>query len=133
MLLGAILATFAAAQTVAVDPALAAGAWASAETSQGCVSAPISLFFSDGSVAVFESATGGLHAIGVWRIEGRNLVMTHNDAPFDQAGKTKPPSVLEILELSDARFVTRNAEGKQRVRVRCAGLVLPYGATARPH
>jgi hypothetical protein len=91
------------------------------------------MFFSDGSVAVFESATGGLHAVGVWRIDGDRLIMTHNDAPFDQAGAAKPASILHIKELSDGRFVTANAEGKQRVRVRCAGLVLPHGATESAH
>lgn len=127
----AILAAAAAAPSL--DPAKVAGAWASAETTEACSTAPISLFFSDGSVAVFESAKGALHAIGVWRIDGQRFVMTHNDAPFDQAGAAKPPSTLSIIELTDTRFVTKNAEGKQRVRVRCSSLVLPYGAIDRPH
>ncbi len=127
------IAALAASTVVALDPAKPPGAWASAETPEACATAPISMFFSDGSVAVFESATGGLHSIGVWRIEGENLVMTHNDAPFDQAGAAKPASTLRILELSADRFVTANAEGKQRVRVRCRGLELPHGAVGRTH
>lgn len=133
MFLSATTALLAAASAASIDPVTASGAWASAETPEACATAPISMFFSDGSVAVFESAAGSLHAIGVWRIDGQKLVMTHNDAPFDQEGAAKPPSTLDIVELTQTRFVTKNAEGKQRVRVRCAGLVLPHGAAERPH
>lgn len=133
MLVSALTAIATASAAVTFDPARAAGAWASAETAETCATAPISLFFSDGSVVVFESAVGSLHAIGIWRIEGETLVMTHNDAPFANDGAAKPPVPLKIEELSETRFVTSNAEGKRRVRVRCAGLVLPQGATERPH
>jgi hypothetical protein len=118
MVLSAILAALAASSGVAFDAAKAPGAGASAETPEACATAPISMFFSDGSVAVFESATGSLHAIGVWRIEG---------------GAARPASMFQIVELSANRFVTANAEGKQRVRVRCTGLVLPHGAAGRAH
>jgi len=133
VVLSAILAALSASSGVAFDAARAPGAWASAETPEACATAPISMFFSDGSVAVFESATGSLHAIGVWRIEGDQLVMTHNDAPFEQGGVARPASMLQIVELSTNRFVTANPEGKQRVRVRCTGLVLPHGAAGRAH
>jgi len=59
--------------------------------------------------------------------------MTHNDAPFAMTGAAKPASRLAIEELSDARFVTSNAEGRRRVRVRCQALVLLHGAKEAAH
>lgn len=109
------------------------GAWASAQDEQGCLTAPISLFMSDGSVIVFETAKGPLHSIGVWRVEGDTLFMTHNDVPLGGDGKSGPEAASTILQVTADRFVTRSASGRERSRVRCGGLSLPVGAERAKH
>jgi len=93
-----------------------AGAWASEDTVEACDAAPINLFMSDGVVAVFLSKDGDLRSLGSWAVSNDMLTMTHNDFPIGGAGQSKPPVELNILELSETRFITGNAEGAERAR-----------------
>lgn len=135
---GTVAAVQASQQTAAQGPRAWSinqihGAWASAQDEQGCLTAPISLFMSDGSVIVFETAKGPLHSIGVWRVEGDTLFMTHTDVPLGGDGKSGPEAASTILQVTADRFVTRSASGRERSRVRCAGLSLPIGAERAKH
>ena len=112
---------------------LATGTWASGETIEACSEAPISLFMSDGVVAVFVSRDGDLHSLGSWVASDDTLTMTHNDFPLSGDGQSKPPVELAIVELSDTRFVTRNADAEERVRVRCPDIVLALGQDGHGH
>ena len=109
------------------------GAWASADQVEDCATAPISLFMSDGSMSVFLKAAGPIHAVGVWRLDGDTLYITHNDAPFSTDGKSKPESALTIVELDQDRFVTRNMAGKERNRVRCVDIEITGGGESHGH
>jgi len=133
---------FAAAFAVSflcAGPALAfeakdvAGAWASGSGPDACAKAPISLFMSDGSLAIFESAAGGLHAIGVWKLDGATLHMTHNETPLAMDGKASEPVDLTLVELTAEKFVSKNAKGQERARTRCKDLTLPAGAVRQAH
>ena len=117
------------AQTASAGPAHDAitGAWASGEAADACDTAPITLLMSDGVVAVFLSKSGALHSLGSWLVTDETLTMTHNDFPLSGDGQSKPPVELDILELSETRIVTRNAEGAERARVRCPSIKLTQG------
>jgi hypothetical protein len=120
-----------AAPEAQFDARLIPGAWSSAEAASACGTAPISYFFDDGTTVVFMSAQGALHAVGRWSLKGAEMTLTHNDAPFPDDGKAGAEAKLEVIELTADRFVTRSAAtGKDRVRVRCKGLILPPGAEA---
>lgn len=106
---------------------LATGAWASGGTAAACETAPITLMMSDGVVAVFLSKDGELHSLGSWAITADTLTMTHNDFPLQGDGKSKAPVELTVLELDETRFVTRNAEGSERARVRCQDIEVTLG------
>ena len=82
---------------------------------------------SDGVVAVFLSKDGALHSLGTWSVDEDTMTMTHNDFPLSGSGQSKEPVNLTILELSETRFVTRNAEGAERARVRCPSIKLTQG------
>lgn len=124
LILALICAQSAAAETPST---LATGAWASGDTAAACETAPITLMMSDGVVAVFLSKDGELHSLGSWAITADTLTMTHNDFPLSGDGQSKPPVELDILELSETHFVTRNAEGAERARVRCPSIKLTQG------
>lgn len=106
---------------------VATGAWASGDTAEACEAGPITLLMSDGVVAVFLSRDGPLHSLGSWTATADTLTMTHNDFPLSGEGQSKPPVKLDILELSETRFITRNAEGAERARVRCPDIELTLG------
>lgn len=103
------------------------GAWASGESAEACDAAPITLFMSDGVVAVFLSKDGDLHSLGSWSATEDTLMMTHNDFPISGDGQSNAPVELTILDLSDTRFVTRNGEGAERARIRCSNIELTLG------
>ena len=48
--------------------------------------------------------------------------MTYNDFPLAGDGVLNGPVTLEIIELSETRFVTQNAEGVVRERIRCPAI-----------
>lgn len=123
------------AQAAAAEPAgdVITGAWASGDTAEACDTAPITLLMSDGVVAVFLSRDGQLHSLGSWMATADKLTMTHNDFPLSGDGQSKPPVELDILELSETRFITRNAEGAERARVRCPDIELTLGHEADGH
>lgn len=124
----------AAAQTVPADAATRIpGAWASGENAEACRTGAITYFMSDGTYVVFERADGAFHAVGRWRLDQGNLMLTHTDAPFPENGVVGGETPLTIVRLDGERFVSRNPAGRERVRVRCAGLVLPPGAKTEAH
>ncbi|MEL7322612.1 MAG: hypothetical protein AAFN03_11520 [Pseudomonadota bacterium] len=103
------------------------GAWASGESAEACDVAPITLFMSDGVVAVFLSKDGDLHALGSWSATDETLTMTHNDFPLGDDGQSKAPVELTILDLSKTHFLTRNSKGTERARIRCSNIELTLG------
>lgn len=106
------------------DAALPLGAWASGNDGDACETAPITYFSSDGVVLVLLSAKGPVHAIGGWERNGDLFAMTHNDFPLDPSGQSKPAVELNIVSLDADRFVTRNAKGDIRERIKCNGIVI---------
>lgn len=103
------------------------GSWASGETADSCDTAPITHFMSDGVVTVFLQKDGELHSIGAWSATETQLTMTHNDFPLKSDGVSNTPVTLEISELDEIRFVTRNSEGAERSRVRCSDIEITMG------
>lgn len=95
------------------------GAWASGASVKDCQNSPITYFSSDRVVAVLLSAKGPVHSIGSWTRKRDQLTMTHNDFPLDPSGQLNAPVILDIIELSANRFVTRNSKGDVRERIRC--------------
>jgi len=100
------------------------GAWASGSVADACETAPITYFSSDGVVAVLLSAKGPVHSIGSWARKGGVLAMTHNDFPLDPSGQSKPAVELNIIKLDANRFVTRNAKGNVRERIKCHSIMI---------
>ena len=126
--LSLILALIWAQSAAAETPSdMATGAWASGDTAGACETAPSTLLMSDGVVAVFLSKDGDLHSLGSWYTSDDTLTMTHNDFPLSDDGQSKTPVELTILELSETRCITRNAEGAERSRVRCPDIELTLG------
>lgn len=111
------MTTFAETHDPSAD--LVTGAWASGESEDACDTAPITLFMSDGVVAVFLKKDGELHSLGAWSSTETSLTMTHNDFPLSGDGKSKSPVVLDIVEINSTQFVTRNENGQERRRIRC--------------
>lgn len=126
--LAAFMPGAALAQSASFDSARVPGAWASGDSDGACQTAAISYFMSDGTYVVFERFDGPLHAVGRWRLEGDRFIMTHNDAPFPGAASAE--ATLTITRLDADRFVSTNTAGRERVRTRCHGLILPPGAQA---
>ena len=114
----------ASAETVSTQ---VTGSWASGETLEACDTAPITHFMSDGVVAVFLNRDGDLHSIGAWSASESELTMTHNDFPLSGDGRSKTPVVLEIVKLDETQFVTKNAEGRERARIRCSDIDITMG------
>lgn len=109
------------------------GAWASGQGIEACDTGPITLFMSDGVVAVFLTKSGGLHSLGAWSLEDNRLTMTHNDFPLPGSGQSDAPVVLDILKLDAQTFVTRNKDGQERSRVRCSGIEISNGQEHAGH
>jgi hypothetical protein len=126
----ALIITSAAAQTAVFDASRVPGAWASGDGANACGTAAISYLMNDGTYVVFNRFDGPLHAIGRWRLEGATFYMTHNDGPFPEDGAASEEATLTVTRLDTDRFVSTNAAGRERVRIRCRGLVLPPGAQA---
>lgn len=124
------LALPTAAQSMTAD---VIGAWASGDTVEAGDTAPITHFMSDGVVAVFLTKDGALHALGSWSVEDAQLTMTHNDFPLNGDGVSKTPVALDILTLDETRFVTRNAEGRERARIRCEDIEITMGREEHAH
>ena len=103
------------------------GAWASGGEANACESMPITYFSSDGVVAVLLSANGPVHSIGSWSRSGDALTMTHNDFPLDPSGQSKPAVELNIVTLDADNFVTRNAKGDVRERIKCNSVTINTG------
>ena len=101
---------------------IAPGAWACGDTDEACESAPITYFMPDGVVAVFLQKDGALHSIGTWSASETELTMTHNDFLLSGDGVSKSPVTLDIIQLDESRFVTRNAKGENAPG--CAAQVL---------
>lgn len=119
-----IWAPAAAAETTSE---MVVSAWASGDSPSACDAKPITLFMSDGVVAVFLSKDGKLHSLGTWSVIDDTLIMTHNDFPLSGSGQSKEPVNLTIMELSDTRFITQNADGVERKRVRCPDIEITLG------
>mgnify|MGYP001794987060 CR=1 FL=1 len=119
-----IWAPAAAAET---PPEMVVSAWASGDSASACDVKPITLFMSDGVVAVFLSKDGALHSLGTWSVNDDTLTMTHNDFPLSGSGQSKEPVNLTILELSETRFITQNADSVERKRVRCPDIEITLG------
>lgn len=130
LILALIWAQGAAAET---PSDMATGAWASGDTAEACETAPITLLMSDGVVAVFLSKDGDLHSLGSWTTTADTLTMTHNDFPLSGDGQSKAPVELTILELSETRFITRNAKGDIRERIKCNDIKIKTGHDGEPH
>jgi len=128
--LAALVPGAALAQSASFDAERVPGAWASGEEDNACETAAISYFMSDGTYVVFERFDGPLHAVGRWRLEGDRFIMTHNDAPFPEDGAASAEATLTVTRVDADRFVSTNAAGRERVRTRCRGLILPPGAQA---
>lgn len=128
--LAAFMPGAALAQSASFDSARVPGAWASGDSDGACQTAAISYFMSDGTYVVFERFDGPLHAVGRWRLEGERFIMTHNDAPFAEDGVASAEATLTVTRLDSDRFVSTNTAGRERVRTRCHGLILPPGAQA---
>ena len=123
-------ASFADPLTETLQPL---GAWASGTDGDACETAPITYFSSDGVVLVLLSAKGPVHAIGSWDRNGDVLAMTHNDFPLDPSGQSKPAVKLSIMTLDADRFVTRNAKGDIRERIKCSEIAIKTGHDTEPH
>lgn len=117
----------------AADTASPLGAWASGNAPNACTSAPITYFSSDGVVAVLLSANGPVHSIGSWSRSGDVLAMTHNDFPLDPSGLSKPAVELNIVTLNADNFVTRNAKGDVRERIKCNSVTVNIGHDDESH
>ena len=101
-----------------------AGAWVSSDDRSNCATKPITYFSTDGTVLVFLNKDGDMHSFGQWSLSGDTLTMTHNDFPLDATGTSNDPVALEILQLDDTTFTTRNAKDETRIRTRCADIEL---------
>mmetsp|Transcript_19117 Transcript_19117/g.24745 ORF Transcript_19117/g.24745 Transcript_19117/m.24745 type:complete len:136 (+) Transcript_19117:245-652(+) len=130
-----LLPLMTVAQVAAAEPASdgIVGAWTSGDTAQACETAPITLLMSDGVVAVFMSKDGDLHSLGSWTATVDTLTMTHNDFPLSGDGQSKAPVELTILDLSETRFITRNAKGDIRERIKCNDIMIKTGHDGEPH
>jgi len=53
--------------------------------------------------------------------------MTHNDFPLDSSGQSKPAVELNIVTLDADNFVTRNAKGDVRERIKCNSVTINTG------
>lgn len=116
----------AAAVLAAGDPEkLIPGAWAAGETTEACKTAAITVFFTDGSLIIFDSPKGPLHAVATWRAADGGVYMSYNRAPFAGNAASRPASKLKIRELTATRFVTENPDGAVRTRVRCENAAVP--------
>jgi hypothetical protein len=82
---------------------------------------------SDGVVAVFLKKDGDLHSVGAWSANESELTMTHNDFPLSGDGRSKTPVVLEIVKLDETQFITKNADGRERARIRCSDIEITMG------
>lgn len=121
-----MFAMIAAALLNATAPErLIPGAWAAGDSADACETAAITVFFTDGSLVIFDSPSGPVHAVATWRFENGDLFMSYNRAPFPAGGVSNPARKILIRELSAERFVTENADGLVRRRVRCSDLVVP--------
>lgn len=121
---GACASAVASAETVSTQ---ITGAWASGNTLEACHTAPITHFMSDGVVAVFLKKDGDLHSVGAWSANESELTMTHNDFPLSGDGRSKTPVVLEIVKLDETQFITKNADGRERARIRCSDIEITMG------
>lgn len=119
-----IWAPTAAAET---PSEMVVSAWASGDSASACDAKPITLFMSDGVVAVFLSKDGALHSLGTWAANDDTLTMTHNDSPLSGRGQSKEPVSLTIIELSETQFITQNADGIERKRFRCPDIEITLG------
>jgi len=115
------------------QPTPVTGAWASGNSIDACDTAPITLFMRDGVVAVFLSKDGALHSLGRWTNDREHLSMTHNDFPLAGDGVSNDPVTLKIIELSDTRFITQNAERVVRERIRCPAIEITMGEEHESH
>ncbi len=59
--------------------------------------------------------------------------MTYNDFPLAGDGVLNGPVTLEIIELSETRFVTQNAEGVVRERIHCPAIEITMGEEHESH
>ncbi|MEL6692833.1 MAG: hypothetical protein AAFQ12_07320 [Pseudomonadota bacterium] len=119
-----IWAPAAAAET---PPEMVVSAWASGDSASACDAKPITLFMSDGVVAVFLSKDSALHSLGTWAVNDDKLTMPHNDFPLSGSRQSKEPVNLTILELSETQFITQNADGIERKRFRCPDIKITLG------
>lgn len=117
----------------ASETASPVGAWASGNKPEACESAPITYFSSDGVVIVLLSANGPVHSIGSWSHSGNVLSITHNDFPLDPSGQSKPAVELNIVTLDADNFVTRNAKGDVRERIKCNSVTINTGHNDGSH
>ena len=101
-----------------------AGAWVSSDDRSDCATKPITYFSTDGTVLVFLNKDGDMHSFGQWSLSEDTLMMTHNDFPLDATGTSNDPVALQILQLNDTTFTTRNAKDETRIRTRCADIEL---------
>ena len=124
LVMSLIWAPAAAAET---PSEMVVSAWASGDSASACDAKPITLFMSDGVVAVFLSKDGKLHSLGNWSVIDDTLTMTHNDFPLSGSGQAKEPVNLTILELSETRFITQNADGVERKGFRCPDIEITLG------
>ncbi|HAY05056.1 MAG TPA: hypothetical protein PKV67_01895 [Hyphomonas sp.] len=129
-LLGTGFAPLAAQAQPASSPV---GVWVGGDDIANCARGPLTLFMSDGVVAIFTSESGDLHSLGVWAMDGSTLTMTHNDLPLTASGESKPAISLEVVKLSDTVFTTRNSEGQERARVRCSDIEIGHGEAHGGH
>ncbi len=109
------------------------GAWASGDKKDACDTSPITHFMSDGVVAVFMKKDGELHSFGTWSTTEDKLTMTHNDFPLKGDGISNPLVSLDILVLDEKKFVTTNAEGNERARIRCNDIEITMGHSDHAH
>jgi len=129
----ALVASCASSADLVTETPQPLGAWASGTDSDACETAPITYFSSDGVVLVLLTAEGPVHAIGSWDRRGDVLAMTHNDFPLDPSGQSKPAVELDIVTLDADRFVTRNAKGDIRERIKCSDIAIKTGHDIEPH
>lgn len=110
-----------------------AGAWVSSVELSDCATKPITYFSTDGTVLVFLNKDGAIHSFGQWALSGDILSMTHNDFPLDTMGTSNEPVTLEVFQLDDTTFTTRNAKDETRIRTRCVGIELNPNDTYPGH
>ena len=115
------------AAAVETPSEMVVSAWASGDSASACDAKPITLFMSDGVVAVFLSKDGALHSLGTWAANDDTLTMTHNDFPLSGRGQSKEPVSLTIIEFSETQFITQNADGIERKRFRCPDIEITLG------